>query len=57
MDSAVNESPTTKGSLLYPGIEILQTPVFPSGRGTQTPFEDCGAPWLKGDAVAPPDRA
>ena len=43
---------TTKGSILYPGIEILQNAGVSVGRGTQTPFEEFGAPWLEGDAVA-----
>jgi len=43
---------TTKGSILYPGIEILQNAGVSVGRGTQTPFEEFGAPWLNGDAVA-----
>ena len=43
---------TTKGSILYPGIEILQNAGVSVGRGTQTPFEQFGAPWLNGDDVA-----
>ena len=43
---------TTKGSILYPGIEILQNAGVSVGRGTQTPFEEFGAPWLDGDGVA-----
>jgi uncharacterized protein YbbC (DUF1343 family) len=43
---------TVKGSILYPGIEILQSPGVSVGRGTQTPFEEFGAPWLNGDEVA-----
>ena len=43
---------TTKGSILYPGIEILQNAGVSVGRGTQTPFEEFGAPWLSGDDVA-----
>jgi len=43
---------TTKGSILYPGIEILQNAGVSVGRGTQTPFEEFGAPWLNGDDVA-----
>jgi uncharacterized protein YbbC (DUF1343 family) len=43
---------TTKGSALYPGIEILQSGGVSVGRGTQTPFEEFGAPWLNGDEVA-----
>ncbi|HEV1996347.1 MAG TPA: DUF1343 domain-containing protein [Candidatus Acidoferrum sp.] len=43
---------TTKGSILYPGIEILQNAGVSVGRGTQAPFEEFGAPWLNGDDVA-----
>src|SRR5229473_2809345 len=43
---------TTKGSILYPGIEILQNAGVSVGRGTQTPFEEFGAPWVSGDEVA-----
>ena len=43
---------TTKGSILYPGIEILQNAGVSVGRGTQAPFEEFGAPWLNGEAVA-----
>src|SRR5467141_885899 len=43
---------TTKGSILYPGIEILQNAGISVGRGTQTPFEEFGAPWVDGEEVA-----
>jgi uncharacterized protein YbbC (DUF1343 family) len=43
---------TTKGSILYPGIEILQNAGLSVGRGTQTPFEEFGAPWVDGEEVA-----
>ena len=43
---------TIKGSILYPGIEILQNAGVSVGRGTETPFEEFGAPWLNGDDVA-----
>ena len=38
--------------MLYPGIEILQNAGVSVGRGTETPFEEFGAPWINGDAVA-----
>jgi uncharacterized protein YbbC (DUF1343 family) len=38
--------------VLYPGIEILQNAGVSVGRGTQTPFEQFGAPWLDGEEVA-----
>jgi uncharacterized protein YbbC (DUF1343 family) len=43
---------TTKGSILYPGIEILQNAGVSVGRGTPAPFEEFGAPWMNGDDVA-----
>jgi uncharacterized protein YbbC (DUF1343 family) len=35
-------------ALLYPGIEILQAGGVSVGRGTDTPFELFGAPWIRG---------
>jgi len=43
---------TIKGSIVYPGIEILQSAGVSVGRGTQAPFEEFGAPWMNGDEVA-----
>lgn len=43
---------TLKGSIVYPGIEILQSAKVSVGRGTETPFEQFGAPWMDGEAVA-----
>ena len=43
---------TIKGSILYPGIEILQNAGVSVGRGTETPFEEFGAPWFDGENVA-----
>jgi len=43
---------TIKGSILYPGIEILQNAGVSVGRGTETPFEEFGAPWMDGEQVA-----
>ena len=43
---------TLKGSILYPGLEILQSAGVSVGRGTETPFEEFGAPWINGDQVA-----
>jgi uncharacterized protein YbbC (DUF1343 family) len=43
---------TVKGSVLYPGIEILQNAGVSVGRGTETPFEQFGAPWINGEQVA-----
>src|SRR6202790_4458722 len=41
-----------KGAVLYPGIEILQNAGVSVGRGTEAPFEEFGAPWIDGQAVA-----
>ena len=43
---------TLKGSVLYPGIEILQSAGVSVGRGTEAPFEEFGAPWINGEEVA-----
>jgi uncharacterized protein YbbC (DUF1343 family) len=43
---------TVKGSILYPGIEVLQSAGVSVGRGTQAPFEEFGAPWMDGVEVA-----
>jgi uncharacterized protein YbbC (DUF1343 family) len=43
---------TVKGSILYPGIEVLQSAGVSVGRGTQAPFEEFGAPWMDGIEVA-----
>ena len=43
---------TLKGSLLYPGLEILQNAGVSVGRGTEAPFEEFGAPWINGEEVA-----
>jgi uncharacterized protein YbbC (DUF1343 family) len=42
---------TLKGSILYPGLEILQNAGVSVGRGTETPFEEFGAPWMRGEDV------
>jgi uncharacterized protein YbbC (DUF1343 family) len=43
---------TLKGSILYPGLEILQNAGISVGRGTEAPFEEFGAPWINGEDVA-----
>jgi uncharacterized protein YbbC (DUF1343 family) len=43
---------TLKGSVLYPGLEILQSGGVSVGRGTEAPFEEFGAPWMRGEDVA-----
>ena len=42
---------TLKGSILYPGLEILQNAGVSVGRGTEAPFEEFGAPWMRGEDV------
>lgn len=43
---------TMKGAVTYPGLEILQNAGVSVGRGTETPFEQFGAPWMDGEKVA-----
>jgi uncharacterized protein YbbC (DUF1343 family) len=43
---------TLKGSVFYPGLEILQNGGVSVGRGTEAPFEEFGAPWMHGEDVA-----
>jgi uncharacterized protein YbbC (DUF1343 family) len=47
----INPSPNMRSlneALLYPGIGLLETTNLSVGRGTETPFEVIGAPWLDG---------
>ncbi len=39
-------------ALLYPGLEILQAAGVSVGRGTDTPFEIFGAPWIRAAELA-----
>ncbi|MBI3670132.1 MAG: DUF1343 domain-containing protein [Acidobacteria bacterium] len=39
-------------ALLYPGVEILQSADVSVGRGTDTPFELFGAPWIRATELA-----
>ncbi|MEQ8207363.1 MAG: DUF1343 domain-containing protein, partial [Woeseia sp.] len=51
----VNPSPNMRSltqALLYPGIGLLETTNLSVGRGTETPFEIIGAPWLDGVELA-----
>ena len=51
----VNPSPNMRSlseALLYPGIGLLETTNLSVGRGTDTPFEVFGAPWLDGTHLA-----
>lgn len=51
----VNPSPNMRSltqALLYPGIGLLETTNLSVGRGTDTPFEVVGAPWIDGASLA-----
>ncbi len=51
----VNPSPNMRSleaAALYPGIGLLETTNLSVGRGTDTPFELVGAPWLEGRRLA-----
>ena len=50
----VNPSPNMRSlteATLYPGIGLLETTNVSVGRGTDTPFEVVGAPWIQGDKL------
>lgn len=44
--------PRFEGVLVYPGQVLLEGTDLSEGRGTTTPFEICGAPWLDGHDLA-----
>ncbi|MDX6692512.1 MAG: hypothetical protein QOF02_115 [Blastocatellia bacterium] len=51
----VNPSPNMRSlteATLYPGVGLLETTNLSVGRGTDTPFELVGAPWLDGQQLA-----
>ncbi|MFZ0063867.1 MAG: exo-beta-N-acetylmuramidase NamZ domain-containing protein [Pyrinomonadaceae bacterium] len=51
----VNPSPNMRSlteATLYPGVGLLETTNVSVGRGTNTPFEIVGAPWIKGQELA-----
>ncbi len=51
----VDPSPNMRSldaAALYPGIGLLETTNLSVGRGTDTPFEVVGAPWLDGRRLA-----
>ncbi|MCP4044468.1 MAG: DUF1343 domain-containing protein, partial [Gammaproteobacteria bacterium] len=51
----INPSPNMRSlteAVLYPGIGLLETTNLSVGRGTDTPFELFGAPWLDGNMLA-----
>jgi uncharacterized protein YbbC (DUF1343 family) len=51
----VNPSPNMRSlteATLYPGVGLLETTNVSVGRGTDTPFEVIGAPWIDGQKLA-----
>jgi uncharacterized protein YbbC (DUF1343 family) len=51
----VSPSPNIRSvtqALLYSGVGLLEATNLSVGRGTDTPFEVVGAPWMDGDRVA-----
>jgi uncharacterized protein YbbC (DUF1343 family) len=51
----INPSPNMRSllsALLYPGMCLLEGTNVSEGRGTHTPFEVCGAPWIDGEELA-----
>ncbi len=50
----VNPSPNMRSlteATLYPGVGLLETTNISVGRGTDTPFEVVGAPWIDGQPL------
>lgn len=51
----VNPSPnlrTMDQAVLYPGVALVEGANVSVGRGTPTPFEHFGAPWIQGEELA-----
>jgi len=51
----INPSPNMRSlteATLYPGVGLLETTNVSVGRGTDTPFEIVGAPWIQADKLA-----
>ena len=51
----INPSPNMRNltqATLYPGIGAIETSNVSVGRGTDTPFEQVGAPWIDGVALS-----
>ncbi len=51
----VNPSPNLRSlteAILYPGVGMIESANISVGRGTATPFEIIGAPWIAGDRLA-----
>lgn len=50
-----NPSPNIRSlteAVLYPGVALVESANLSVGRGTETPFEVIGAPWISGDRLA-----
>jgi uncharacterized protein YbbC (DUF1343 family) len=51
----VNPSPNMRSltqALLYPGVGLIESTNVSVGRGTDTPFQVVGAPWIRGTELA-----
>ncbi|MEM0926106.1 MAG: exo-beta-N-acetylmuramidase NamZ domain-containing protein, partial [Planctomycetota bacterium] len=51
----INPSPNMRSlqqALIYPGVGLLETTNLSVGRGTDTPFEILGAPWIEARSFA-----
>jgi uncharacterized protein YbbC (DUF1343 family) len=51
----INPSPNLRSlqeAILYPALGLIETTNISVGRGTDTPFEYVGAPWIEGPALA-----
>ena len=51
----INPSPNMRNLIqatLYPGVGAIETTNLSVGRGTDTPFEQVGAPWIDGTVLA-----
>jgi uncharacterized protein YbbC (DUF1343 family)/CubicO group peptidase (beta-lactamase class C family) len=51
----VNPSPNLRSlteAILYPGVGLIESANISVGRGTATPFEVVGAPWVSGERLA-----
>jgi uncharacterized protein YbbC (DUF1343 family) len=51
----INPSPNMRNlyeATLYPGVGMIESANISVGRGTDTPFEQVGAPWIDGQALS-----
>ncbi len=52
----VNPSPNMRSltqAMLYPGVGLIEFTNVSVGRGTTTPFEHIGAPWINDGTLSP----